>query len=239
MQVMDVLDRGKLACLLSCAILAATAGCATTPSPRFEQSDTTQAVVRPERILVYDFVGTRDELPPDTQIASAVDASAPAQSADDVALGKQLGQQVAQRLVARLRSAGIDAYPVAYGPVPKVGDVVVRGEFVSVDTGSRSMRVLVGFGAGRAQMSTLVETYQITAAGPRPLASAQADTQGGRLPGVLLPIGLAGMGTNAAVSGASNVMQERGAESIRGAAQRTADGIADSIIAIYRDRGWK
>jgi len=236
---MRVLARGKSNVLLACALLFAVTGCATTPAPRFEQADATQAVVRPERILVYDFVGTRDELPPDAQVTGYVDANAPAQTEQDVALGKQLGQQVAQQLVARLRGAGIDAYPVSYGPVPKVGDVILRGEFVSVDTGSRSMRVLVGFGAGRAQMSTLVETYQITATGPRPLASAQADTQGGRLPGVLLPLGLAGMGTNAAVSGASNVMQERGAESIRGAAQRTADGIADSIIGIYRERGWK
>ena len=112
-------------------------------------------------------------------------------------LGKQLGQQVAQQVVARLRAAGIDAYPVASGPVPKVGDVVLRGEFVSVDAGSRSMRMLVGFGAGRAQLSTLVETYQITATGPRPLATAQADTQGGRLPGVLLPLGLSGAGATA------------------------------------------
>jgi hypothetical protein len=222
--------------LLCCALLA---GCATTPTPRFEQADATQQVARPERLLVYDFVGTRNALPPDTQITSYVDANAPAQTAEDVALGQRLGQQVAQQLVSRLRAAGIDAYPVGSGPVPKVGDVVVRGEFVSVDTGSRSMRMLVGFGAGRAQLSTLVETFQITPSGPQALASAQADTQGGRLPGVLLPLGLGGMGTSAALSGASNVMQERGPESIRAAAQRTADGIADSIIGIYRERGWK
>lgn len=214
------------------------AGCATTPTPRFEQADATQEVARPERLLVYDFVGARDALPPDTEITAYLDANAPAQTTQDVALGQQLGQQVAQRLVERLRAAGIDAYPVGTGPVPKVGDVVVRGEFVSVDTGSRSMRMLVGFGAGRAQMSTLVETYQITSTGRRALASAQADTQGGRLPGVLLPLGLGGLGASAAVSGASNVMQERGPESIRAAAQRTADGIADSIIDIYRQRGW-
>ena len=225
--------------LLFAAMLFAMAGCATTPTPRFEQADATQEVMRPERILVYDFVDTRDELPPDTQITGYLDANAPAQTAQDVELGNQLGQQVAQQLVARLRAAGIDAYPVAYGPVPKVGDVILRGEFVSVDAGSRSMRMLVGFGAGRAQMSTLVEAFQITPTGPRPLATAQADTQGGRLPGVLLPLGLGGVGTSAALSGASNVMQERGPESIRAAAQRTADGVADSIIDIYRQRGWK
>jgi hypothetical protein len=56
---------------------------------------------------------------------------------------------------------------------------------------------------------------------------------------VLLPLGLGGVATSAALSGASNVMQERGPESIRAAAQRTADGVADSIIDMYRQRGWK
>jgi hypothetical protein len=220
-------------------LMLALTGCASTPSPTFEQADASQAPMRPERILVYDFVGTATDLPPDTQIAGQLDANAPAQTEQDVELGDRLGRQVAAQLVERLRAAGIDAYRVSYGPVPKVGDVVLRGEFVSLDTGSRTMRTMVGFGAGRAQMSTLVETFQLTAIGPRALAAAQADTQGGRLPGVLLPLGLSGLAANTFVSGASNVAQERGAESIRGAAQRTANGIADSIIDIYRRHGWK
>ena len=105
---------------------------------------------------------------------------------------------------------------------------------------ARVLGLVAGYAADlRAEGSVTDETFQITPSGPQALASAQADTQGGRLPGVLLPLGLGGMGTSAALSGASNVMQERGPESIRAAAQRTADGIADSIIAIYRQRGWK
>lgn len=228
--------------LAMCLFALMIAACATTPAPQFERSDTAHAVERPERILVYDFAGTRGDLPPDALVTGYFEQGEAAQTDEDVELGRQLGGELAQQVVARLRDAGIDAYRVGYGPVPKLGDVVLRGEFVSVRPGSRSMRVLVGFGAGRGEMSTLVEAFQITATGPRSLAAAQTSTQGGRLPGVLLPLGVASaagsVAASAAVSGTSNVMQERGPESIRSATQRTATGIADSIIAIYRQRGW-
>lgn len=228
--------------IASCLGLLLLAACATTPSPQFERSGTAHAVERPGRILVYDFAGTRGDLPPDSPITGYFEQNEAPQTADDVETGRQLGRQVAQQVVARLRAAGIDAYPVGAGPVPKLGDVVLRGEFVSVSPGSRTARVLIGFGAGRAELSTLVEAFQITATGPRSLASAEASTQGGRLPGVLVPLGAASaagtVATSAAVSGASNVMQERGPESIRAAAQRTATGIADSVIDIYRRNGW-
>lgn len=224
------------------SILLVLAGCATTPAPQFERSDTAHAVERPERLLVYDFAGTRGDLPPDANVTGYFEQNEAAQTTQDVEVGRQLGRQVAQQLVTRLRAAGIDAYPVGAGPVPKVGDVVIRGEFISFSPGSRTMRVLVGFGAGRGEMSTLVEAFQITATGPRSLAVAQTQTQGGRLPGVLLPLGIASaagsVATSAAVSGGSNILQERGPESVSAAAQRTADGIANSVISIYRERGW-
>ncbi|BDU16453.1 DUF4410 domain-containing protein [Lysobacter auxotrophicus] len=230
---------GRTACVLAALMMAS---CATTPTPQFERADTRHAVERPERILVYDFAGTRGDLPPDSPITGYFEQNEAPQTGEDVELGRQLGRQVAQQVVARLRAAGIDAYPVGAGPVPKLGDVVLRGEFVSITPGSRTTRVLIGFGAGRGELSTLVEAFQITATGPRSLATAEANTQGGRLPGVLLPLGLASaagsVATSAAVSGTSNVMQERGPESIRAAAQRTATGIADSVIAIYRRNGW-
>ena len=235
------LRRAHHGAVLLFVALAVTA-CASTPSPSFERADDAHALERPGRILVYDFAGTRGDLPPDAMVTGYFESDEAPQTPADVETGRQLGREVAQQVVARLREAGIDAYPVGAGPVPKLGDVILRGEFVSVRPGSRSMRVLVGFGAGRGEMSTLVEAFQVTATGPRALAAAQMSTAGGRLPGVLVPLGVAGaagsIATSAAVSGTSNVMQERGPESLRGAAQRTAAGIADSIVGIYREHGW-
>lgn len=224
---------------LLCVVLLALAGCATTTTQPFEQSSS-HAVERPERILVYDFAGTRGDLPPDSAVTGYFEQNEAPQTAQDVDQGRWLGRQVAQQVVTRLREAGIDAYSVGAGPVPKIGDVILRGEFVHVRPGSRTMRMLVGFGAGRGEMSTMVEAFQVTATGPRSLAAAQTETAGGRMPGILLPLGVAGTVASAgvAVSSASNVMQERGPESLRAAGRRTADAIAKAIIDIYRERGW-
>ncbi len=137
---------------------------------------------------------------------------------------------------------GIAAIAAAAGPVPLPGDAVIRGEFVSIDEGDRAKRMLIGFGAGSAGLETLVEGYVVTTRGLVPLGSAQIETSGGKKPGMLVPLG-AGAATgnvarSAVISGASNILQEAGSESLDGAAKRTAKEIAKVIVKAYEERGW-
>ena len=130
----------------------------------------------------------------------------------------------------------------APGPVPPPVDWVIRGEFVTIDKGNRAKRRLIGFGAGAAELETLVEGYVITIGGLVPLGSAQIETSGGRMPGMLVPMGAgaaaANLARSAAISGASNILQEGGPESLEGAAKRTAEEIAKVIVKAYKERGW-
>ena len=99
--------------------------------------------------------------------------------------------------------------------------------------------MLLGFGAGAGELKTLVETYQMmTPTGLRPLGAAQVQSAGGKLPGMLVPLGIGASAVSVAASGTSNVMQERGPESIDAAAQRTAKEIARQLADAYRQRGW-
>ncbi len=128
------------------------------------------------------------------------------------------------------------------GPPPKVGDLVIKGEFVSIDEGSRVKRMLIGFGAGAAELKTFVEGYQVTATGLRPLGSAEVEAGGGYMPGMLVPVGVGAAagraGTSAAVSGGMNVAKELGPESLDGAAKRTAEEIAEVLREGFKKRGW-
>ena len=104
------------------------------------------------------------------------------------------------------------------------------------------MRVLIGFGAGAEELKTLAEVHQVTADGLRPLGAMQIETTDGKLPGVLMPLGMAaGVGSAAksgAAGGSSNILQERGPEAMNADAQRTAKEIAKLVIEAYRKRGW-
>ena len=66
---------------------------------------------------------------------------------------------------------------------PHLGDIVMRGYFVTVDEGSALKRVVIGFGSGSAELQTVVEAYLVTAAGMSRLGSGMVDTTGGKGPG--------------------------------------------------------
>lgn len=231
---------GRLGMIILSAGIVLLAGCASSTVAQRESTPLADEVARPERIVVYDFVGTGDDLPADSTIARYYEQQTIPQTQAEIDLGRKLGRLVAQNLVKELNSAGIPAQHAISAPPPRIGDGVIRGEFISVKEGSRTKRVLIGFGAGAGELKTLAEAYQVTDAGLRPLGSTQVDTAGGKLPGMLVPLGI-GAGsamTTAAVSGTSNVMQERGPEAISAAAQRTAKELAKMIIDAYRKRGW-
>jgi hypothetical protein len=87
-----------------------------------------------------------------------------------------------------------------------------------------------------------VEAYQVTTTGALPLGSAQIEAAGGKMPGMLVPVGIGAVvgsvATSAAISGVSNAAQEVGPETIDAAAQRTAKQIAKLIVDAYKKRGW-
>ena len=227
------------ACLVAISLAA---GCAQTNVSDRESTSTSAIILKPARVIVYDFASTPEAVPPDSAIAGLYRQRTTPQTPEEIELGRSLGAKVSARLVEELNKNGIAATTAATGPVPHPGDVVIRGEFVSIDKGSRVKRMLIGFGAGAAGLETLVEGYVVTAAGLVPLGSAQIETAGGKMPGMLVPIGAgAAMGTVAtsvAISGAANVLQELGPEGLDGAAKRTAKEIAKVIVKAYEERGW-
>jgi hypothetical protein len=234
----------RIVFLAGCLVTAvALTGCARTSVSEQQSTAASQDVARPERIIVYDFASTPADLPADSTIAKLHQQRTTPQSEKEIALGRRLGELTAAYLIETLNKQGIATIDGSTGSFPRQGDGVIRGEFVSIDEGSRAKRMLIGFGAGAAELKTLVETYQVTAAGLVPLGSGQVETAGGQIPGILVPVGAGvaagAVATSAVVSGSSNVLQEAGPESIEGAARRTASEIARIIVEAYEKRGWR
>ncbi len=228
------------ACLLAISLAA---GCAQTNVSERESTSTSEVILKPSRVIVYDFASTPTAVPPDSAIAGLYRQRTTPQTPDEIELGRRLGARISARLVEELNENGIAATAAATGPVPHPGDAVIRGEFVTIDKGSRTKRMLIGFGAGAARLETLVEGYVVTTGGLVPLGSAQIETTGGKMPGMLVPIGagaaVGNVATSAAVSGAGNVLQELGPEGLDAAAKRTAKEIAKVIVKAYKERGWR
>lgn len=196
---------------------------------------------RPGRILVEDFAATPAEIPPGSPLAAQLAPATPPSTAElDVA--RQLGVAIATELVADLKAMGLPAARAADQPPPQVNDIVIRGYFVSVDEGSATKRMTVGFGAGAAELKTALEGYRMTPQGLQRLGSGQVTAGSGKVPGALAPLAVvvaSGNPIGLIVNTAAKAQGESsGRETIQGAAKRTADEISTQLRPKFEQQGW-
>jgi Domain of unknown function (DUF4410) len=220
--------------------LVIVAGCASTEVTERQRYEGAK-LARPDRIIVHDFTADPADVPPESAFAAQM-AGAITPPLQQVALGRRLGAQVAKELVADLRGMRLPAVLAAHQPAPRADDIVLRGYFVSVDQGSATQRVLVGFGAGSAELRTAVEAYQMTAAGLRPLGRGEIKSGGGKLPGMVLPLAVVAATANpiglVVGAGVKATGEATGSDTIQGAAKRTADEIAAQLKTAAEEQGW-
>jgi hypothetical protein len=220
--------------------LMVLAGCASTKVTS-HQPYTGEQLARPDRILVYDFAATPTDAPADSTVAAQAAGPAP-QTAEEIEVGRKLGAEVAKQLVADLQGMGLPAVQATGQPPPRSGDIVIKGQFVSITEGAAGRRVLVGFGSGAAELRTVVEGYQMTPQGLRRLGSGETDSAGGKTPGMVAPLAVYAATANPlglVVVGTMKVRGERtGSNTIEGAAKRTADEIAAQLRVAAEKQGW-
>ena len=229
---------GIVTCMFALIVLA---GCAST-SVSNVQSYEGERIARPDRIIVYDFAATPADVPAWSATAGQYSEHSTPQTAAEISVGRRLGAQVAKELVSEIRNMGLPAVQAAGQPAPRVGDIVIMGYFESVDSGSATKRIVLGFGSGATDLKTAVEAYLMTAQGLRRLGSGDVDAAGGKAPGVAVPLVMLAASGNPIgliVSSAAKAEGEMsGRTTIDGAAKRTAKEIADQLQVAFRKQGW-
>ena len=224
-------------------VLAVVAGCASTAvTERQRYVGEGERIARPDRIIVYDFAATPADIPAWSAAAGQYATPSTPQTAEEIDVGRELGEWVAQELVADIQGMGLPAVRAAGQPAPRVGDLMLVGYFESIDTGSAAKRVVLGFGSGEADLDTAVEGYLMTDRGPRLLGSGKVGSEGGKTPGVLVPLAVVAATANPVglvVGGAVKLHGEAtGRTTIKGAAKRTAKLITDELRVAFQRHGW-
>ena len=225
------------------ALLATTivTGCAS--SEMTTKRNLAEGVVsKPGRILVYNFESSADQIDKGSVISPYVQQRAIPQTLEQRATGLKLGDLVAGHLVKDILALGMPAERENSLRPARDGDLIIKGEFFSIDKGSRVKRFLIGFGVGANELKTHVMAYQVTPTALHPLGDAEFKAAGGKMPGMAVPlIGGAIWGSlaiSAAVSGGMNVAQEVSPESLEGAAKRTANEITKELSRVFARKGW-
>jgi len=239
MIVERVQTRTRLVTIVPCLFFMAWgAGCASTQVTSRQELVTGQ-LPRPNTIWVYDFAATAADVPAGSAFAGQVtDAS---QTPEEVAIGRQLGAEIASQLVQQIQSMGLTAARGGTG-TPQINDIIIQGYLVSVTQGSAAERVAIGFGAGASDLKTAVEGFQVTPQGPRKLGSGTLDAGGGKSPGAALGVvGLVATGNPAGLiisSGMKVYGEASGSSKVEGRAKATAKEIADVLKKRFQEQGW-
>ena len=218
--------------------LVVVAGCASTQVTQQSQLSPTTQLVRPKNIWVYDFIATPADSPQNSDVSFQ---SAP-QTLEQIEIGRLLGAQIADELIADIQAMGLPAAKGTRGSPLQPGDIVIRGYLVSIDEGSAVKRVAIGFGAGSSELSTAVEGYQVTPQGLRKLGSGTVDAGGSKTPGAALPAVVAiasGNPVGLIVSSGMKVYGEAsGSSKVVGRAKQTADEVSEQLRIRFRQQGW-
>jgi hypothetical protein len=219
------------------------AGCSSTQVISRESEMGDERIARPDRILVYDFGSTPDDIPPESSLADQVYEPSVQPTDEQLEVGRKLGAEVAKQLASKISEMGLPGLRAVDQPPPQPGDLVIRGYFLTVDQGSAAKRMIVGFGSGAADLKTFVEGYLMTDQGLRRLGSGEIESGSkGGTPGLLVPLAVTIATANPiglAVGGAVKVAGEAsGSDTIKGSAKRTADLIAVELRPKFEEQGW-
>jgi uncharacterized protein DUF4410 len=227
-----------VAVVFAVAVLTA---CAATKVTQ-QTSMVRQGLARPNQIWVYDFIADPAQIPADSSISADLSAPSTPPTTEELETGRQLGALIAKELAANIQAMGLSAVQAGPGAAPQVGDGVIRGYLVAVHGGGAVKRFVLGFGAGTAELETVVEGYVMTPQGLRKMGSGTLSSSGGKAPGTLAPAAVAlatGNPIGLIVVGGTKLYGEvSGRTTVEGRAKATADAIAEQLRIRFHDRGW-
>lgn len=235
-------SRKKLAITIACLFaMVVIAGCATTKITNHELLES-KRLPPPAHIWVYNFAATPADLPADSALAGQVSEGSTPQTAEEIETGRRLGAEIAAQLVEEIRGMGLPAERGSTRTKPRINDIVIRGYLLSIDEGSATKRVSIGFGSGGSELSTAVEGYHMTAQGLRRLGSGTVEAGGGKAPGGAMGVAtliVAGNPLGLIVGGGIKLYEEvSGRSKIEGRAKQTAKEIADVLKKRFQEQGW-
>ena len=222
------------AALASLSILCL--GCA---GASFEGFAKESPVAKPSVLLVYDFAVTPEDVVVDTFGSDFAPPEALSQRRDE---NRTIARELSEAVVAKLREQGINAGRAESWSAVPADALLLKGQFVTINQGSRVARMTIGFGVGREELRVQVQTYQWTGVEMRRIKQAEARAHGDRMPGVAPAVALGAATGGVAlvpviVASGLNIGQEVKGE-LRPTLGRMADVLAEQMASFYRDQDW-
>jgi hypothetical protein len=238
-------DTGKSTATVGAfAALALLAAC-TSAQSTMEATDA--ALPQPSVVVVETFAVSPGDVKLDeglaTEIKEAVGRGrATSRTEQEQQVGQQVADAIADKLVVEIRDLGLHAERGSAVPSGTQNALLIAGQLVSVDEGSRAERVAIGLGAGRSDVRTHVQVYEVTSGGRRLIDQIEVDAKSGLTPGMAETMGAGALAGHllaaTAVGGGLHVASETMGADVVADADRAAKGIAKQLSALFAREGW-
>jgi hypothetical protein len=223
------------------AVLALV-GCAPTNVQTQFENDT--IVARPQRVLVYDFAFSPDQVQLDSGIAARVQEAMQGTppNVQEYQIGRSVARIISDQLVAKISAMGLPAEHAYGAPRNWMNSVLVEGQLLSVDQGNRTARLVIGLGAGHSDVDSEVQVYATGERGLQKLAEFSANARSGYKPGAAETMGAGAaagtIATAAVVTAGTSVLSETLSADVQADAKRTADAVAAQLQQYFAQQGW-
>jgi hypothetical protein len=227
--------------LVAC-VSVALAACAPTQVQVVSESYV--ILPRPEMILVYNFAASPEEVQLDQGLSAVVVEAVKGtpRTVEELAVGRATSEALAKELVTEIQKLGLPVQR-ASGTKPSSGNILeISGQFISIDQGNRTERVVIGLGAGRTDIKAKTQVFDARGGQRKLMAQFETDAKSGYKPGMLETMGAGAaaghLATSAAASTALAGASETFTATVQADAKRAAKQIAKQLANYFVYQGW-
>jgi len=236
---------GRSGWAVAILLVVTLVGCArTVVQPQLETR--AQGLQRPDRILVFNFAVSTDEVSTNQGVLARVRAAASGTSQEEkeLEIGQQVSDSLAEALVKGIQGLGLPAERASRDtPLPPGNVLLISGHFLNVDEGNQLRRTMIGFGAGQSSVDTQVQVSSPSDSGSRLLLDFSTHADSGEAPGAAATMGVGAAATGgvsaamtAANAGVGVAKTRRG--SVESLASHSADQTVAYLSEFFAKQGW-
>jgi Domain of unknown function (DUF4410) len=195
---------------------------------------------RPNRILIYDFAVNEQEVKEYQGIMRQQPTIKDAAERERL-LARDVKNALAEELSDQLQSLGFVVQRVERGTPATGTDLLIDGQFVTIDEGNPLHRLVIGFGNGASAVQAQAQVYQ--GEERRKLLEFTTDSNSGIMPGAapMLAAGAAvqgGVTAGAAVANAATSGVKTYNSDVARMSAASGDQVARYLSEFFAKQGW-
>lgn len=198
---------------------------------------------KPDKILIHDFAVPVEDIATDESIAARLyrrimlrhgvdEDSSPEVLVQHVqaAFAKALASQLKQM---NIQAVSMPAQMSAANGAQSESDLVVEGQFIAINEGDETRRIMIGFGRGASDIKTHVTVSTVVRGHPTVVLEFNLSSESGKKPGALSTMAVGSLAVGAAAGGVSDRKS-----TVEADASRMARLVAKQLEAFMAEQKW-